>query len=345
MFPTDAEPIEPLDFNPTVKSIFKVFDKNTDRLKSVLGQPPDIDEIVSEFQNEESPMYKSVYESLSKSLSKAIKIMELAAEERRFVLTPLIARYSEKSHYEHQLCKLISSEKNIDHVFVKPIAGVESFYYHYNLYIPIPEDILEIEDRKKQVKEHWNIVNENIPRIFREDLIKEFEPLYTIGRVYGWEGAWLAYSVTIIDKGNCWSLPLVKSPFNGAQPFIGLQNGEFAILENDETENSKMKADIALKSIKERIKKNQNIQFEEGKSIEVAPEWIIATNISTNPIEPNLKKASQHVGKKLGAASIESNFPKSAAKIVEFMKKDVMGKPAYEFTPEDIGKCRIHKKL
>ena len=91
------------------------------------------------------------------------------------------------------------------------------------------------------------MVSENIPKYFKNHLLKELEPLYTVGRVYGWEGSWLAYSVTVIDKKNVfWSLPLVKSPYNGAQPFLVLKEGEFTILENDETERCKLKTKITL---------------------------------------------------------------------------------------------------
>ena len=230
---------------------------------------------------------------------------------------------------------------------MNPISGAEDIYYHYILYIPIPEDLLRLDDPKKLIRQHWEMVFENIPSKFN-NLIIEFEPLYIIGRVFGWDGAWLAYSVTVRDKKDVfWSMPLVKSPYNGSQPYLGVREGEFAVLENDGTDISKRKVKASLTKIEERAKENKSIDFKRGKSIEVAPEWIIASDIYSNNIqELDFKKSSFEVGSKLGSASIEKAEEFSdSRKMLDFMKKEIIGRPLYEFCPEEIGKCLIHRKL
>lgn len=335
-------PLKPLDFSPNVKKLFKRFDIATNQLKSILESSAGIEDIVSEFTNNSS--------GIANSYNKAIEIMKLASQERKFTLTPLIAKYSKNRHSEeqHQLYTLLTEKNDIDHTFVNPISGAEGIYYHYLLYVPIPKDILEIDDPKKLLKEHWDLVSENIPKYFKNHLLKELEPLYTVGRVYGWDGAWLAYSATVIDKNNIfWSLPLVKSPFNGAQPFLVLKEGEFTILENDETEICKLKAKRTLDKIKERVKHNQSIDYKTEKHIEVVPEWIFAYNTNSNKNKTgNLINSSHDFGTHLGPASIESNKEISdSIKLLEFMKKDIIGCPLYEFTHEEIGKNLIHQKL
>jgi len=337
MFQTEAEPSKSPHFGQNVRSIFKIFNKNTDDLKLLLEKTPELDDIISEFTSKESNQYTS--------LQKSIEMMKLASKERRFTLTPLIAKYNVEYDDEHQLHKLLTEEKEIDHVFVNPISGLEDFYYHYILYIPIPIDILKIEEPKMLLKEHWNIILDGTPKKFRTKIIKEFEPLYIIGRVYGWDGAWLAYSVTVIDNQKFWSLPLVKSPYNGTQPFLGVKKGEFAILQNDETEISRRKAKYAYNKIEQRAEKIDSIEFEHGKSIEVDPEWIITHNVYSDQFEEyDLKNSSRDFGAKLGTASIEEGFSNSKD-VLEFMKKEIMGKPLYEFSQDEIRRYRIHNKL
>lgn len=332
----ESEPSESPNFSSNPKSIFEIFNKSTDNLQKVLKNSNEIETIISAFTNKNSSMYES--------LKKSINIMRLASEERRFTMTPLIAKYNENSHEEHQLHKLMIVD-DIDHIFVNPISGIENVYYHYLLYIPIPKDILDIKDPKKQLKEHWDLVNENTPKNFKNNLIKEFEPLYTIGRVYGWNGSWLAYSVTVIDKNNFWSIPLVKTSYNGAQPFLAVKKGEFVILQNDETDISIRKAKFAIDKIENRSKQIRNIEFQKEKSIEVEPEWIAVQGIKQIDSESyKIEISPKAFGEKLGPASIDGDLT-SSNKVLEFMKKDIMGNPLYEFTEEEIHKCHIHNKL
>jgi len=329
----EAEPTT--NFAPNIKKLFKTCDENTDKLQSILET--ELDDFKDLIQK--SGLYEHLF--------KAIRLFDLAAKERKFTLTPLIARFNERSHEIHQLYRLLQNEKEFNHVFVNPIYIVTNLIYVYNLYIPIPKDLLELEDPKKLLKEHWNLVVDSIPPNLLNQAMIEFRPLYTASRVYGWDGAWLVYSVSVIDKGDFWSPPLVRSPYNGIQPVLAVKSGEFAILEYDETDSSKAKIDSVVHEISRRVRNNQFITFEESKSIEVAPEWLAASAFNKNsgiPLGMQLKEVSRNFGGKLAQASIDAKCPDSASKLIEFMKRETFGRPLHEFTSEEIKNCKIQKK-
>jgi hypothetical protein len=333
----DMQLCDPPNFSPDPEKIFKDVRKNTDNLKQLLEKKTgELDEVITEFV-EHSPGYQDF-------LNKLINRMKLASTQNKFTLTPLIAKYNEVSYKDHSLHEIISSDREIDHVFIKPVNGCEGFYYHYILYIPVPRDLLN-GSPKELISGHWNLINDGLKDFENKSTIKEFVAKDLISRVYGSEGSWIAYSVSVVDKCNLWSLPLVDTPYNGSQPFLGLKKGEFSILESDETPACKLSSQTALNKIKRRVNKKENIHFHHSESIDVTPEWIFAHGVRLNNFGGNFFEAStRDFGEKLGPSSMENdlNDPK---KILEYMKSEIMGKPVYKFTGEDIGKCKILKVL
>jgi hypothetical protein len=130
----EADPLP--KFSPNPMKIFKSFKSNTEELRSILENTDKIDEIIDNFLTQD---YLSD-SFLTKSFLKSIQMMRLASEERKFTLTPLVGKYNNSSDEVHQIQSILERNSEIDHIFVNPIAGVENFYYHYLLHIPIPKD-------------------------------------------------------------------------------------------------------------------------------------------------------------------------------------------------------------
>lgn len=326
-------------FGPKISNIFRTFKNGTENLKTQLRSSKHIDETVDEFIQKQYQMHKN--SDYINSLVKSIKIMNLASEQLLFTLTPVVAKYNDKSYESHFLPSVIDEISEIDHIFVEPKFGVEYFYYNYHLYIPIPKDILSLESPRRFIEENWYLIYPELRNYAQLNLIKQFEPLYITSRVYGWEGAWLSYSVTVVDKGDFWSLPLVRTTYNGYQPFLGIKEGEFTLLENDKTQNSETRAQIALQEIKSRITQNENIELEQRESIGVAPNWITAHAISSNEkLGSPFNHYYEDFSSKIGSGSFNENL-NSAEEVLSFMKKDTMGKPIYRFKDEEIRNCRI----
>lgn len=324
----------PPKFKQDIDSIFKQFEKESDNLGKILSDTTDIEEFVYNFIKN------------NPTIGKMIETMRLSVAGRTFTLTPLIAKYSEESKdiNIHQIYHLLrNAEKSINHVFVQPIDAFEGLYYHYELYVPIPED-MKSNSPNKLLKEHWELVRQNIPNEF-EDLIYQFEPRYTIGRVYGWESSWLVYSVVVRDIKVFWSTPLTEAPFRGTDPFLLLPKGEFAILENDGTDNSIAKIKHVKDRISDRVIGNDTVNFQQGKTIEVTPEWIaahMASTLETKKEHVIEKGPAKDFGEHIASASIEELT--TSEEVLEFMKKDVMGPPMYEFDRKLIQKNRIYRK-
>lgn len=334
-----APPTKSPTFGSTVSSVFHTFRTGSGNLKSQLKSSKHIDDTIDEFLNKQHELYNN--NDYFKSLTKSIKTMNLAAEQLQFTLTPLVAKYTSKSHENHFLPSIIEDIKEIDHVFVEPRFGVSDFYYHYHLYIPIPKNILNETSPKTLMKENWDLIDQELKCFAKHNLIRHFKPMYTISRVYGWEGSWLAYSVAVEDKRDYWSLPLVETTYNGCQPFLAVKEGEFTILQSDKTENSKRKAQEACQSIRERITQNKDVEFEKRESIKVAPKWIAAHAISsTGKPSGSFNQHYEDFSSKIGASSFNEKLD-SAEEVLKFMKKNTMGKPFYRFKDEDIGNCQI----
>jgi len=324
----------PPNFPLNVGSIFKQFGKQSNDLRKVFADTTTIEETV-----------KNVIEN-NPTVSKMIEAMRLSAAERTFTLTPLLAKYSEESEdiNIHQIYRLLhNNERTIDHVFVQPIDALEGLYYHYELYIPIPEDIGS-STPDELLKEHWGLVHQNMPDEFN-DLVYQFEPRYTIERVYGWEGSWLAYSVIVKDVKAFWSTPLKDAPFRGTDPFLLLPKGEFAILETDGTDESVEKIKYVKQRIDNRIMGNPTIEFKHGETIEVTPEWIAAhmeSTLQTKKEHAIEMDATRDFGEHIASATIDRLH--NVEDVVKFMKEDVMGPPIWKFDRKMIQKNRIHRK-
>jgi len=323
----------PPRFKSNPRVILKQFGKQSANLKTIFAAT-EIEETVDRFI-ENNP-----------TISKLIETMRISAKGRTFTLTPLVAEYSEKSENIdiHQMYRLLHDERSINHVFAQPIDACEGVYYHYELYIPIPRDMI-FDTPEKLLKEHWELVHQNTPDKFKE-LIYKFEPHYTIGRVYGWDGSWMAYSAIIGAPDKFWSVPLTEAPYRGTDPFLVLPKGEFTILENDGTNRSAERAEYVVSEIKKRTDDDNTINFDDKRTIEVTPEWIAAHMASTLAINRNHVLEigpSKGFGEHVASATIEK-LPTSDD-VLEFMKKDVMGPPMYEFDRELIKKVRksIHK--
>lgn len=323
-------------FGPNISSVFNTFQIGSGNLKTQLKTSKHIDDTIEDFLNKQHEIHKD--SDYFRSLKKSIKTMNLAAEQLQFTLTPLVAKYTSESHDSHFLASIIEDSKEIDHIFIEPRFGVEDFYYHYHLYIPIPKDIMDGDSPTIFIDENWNLICEKLKSFPKVDLIRYFKPIYTISRVYGREGAWLAYSVAVEDKRDYWSLPLVETTYNGCQPFLAVREGEFTILQNDKTENSKKKAKEACHNIRARIK---DIEFEKRESIKVAPKWISAHAISSNGKPTgSYTHYYEDFSSKIGSGCFNEKLD-SAEEVLNFMKKNTMAKPLYRFKDEDIGTCQI----
>lgn len=198
----------PRRFKSSIVGMLKQFGKQSDSLGKIFSDSSDVEEIVDKF-------IKS-----NPTIGKVIETMRLSAKGRTFTLTPLVAEYNKESEdiNVHQMYHLLHAEKSVDHVFVQPIDACEGVYYHYELYIPIPRD-MRADTPEKLLGDHWEMVHKNTPIEFKE-LDFQFEPRYTIGRVYGWDGSWMAYSAIIKDTGALWSTPLTEAPYRGTDPFL-----------------------------------------------------------------------------------------------------------------------------
>lgn len=318
----------PPRFKSNPSGMLKRFREQSENLKTIFAAT-EIEETVDKFI-ENNP-----------TISKLIETMRISAKGRTFTLTPLVAKYSEESENinVHQMYRLLHDERSINHVFAQPIDACEGVYYHYELYIPIPIDIV-FDTPEKLLKDHWELVHQNTPKEF-EELVYRFEPRYTIGRVYGWEGSWMAYSAVIKDTRAFWSKPLTEAPYRGTDPFLVLPKGEFAILENDGTGRSIEKVKYVVSEIEKRIEDNDTINFDDKRTIEVTPEWIaahMASTIVTNRNHVLGIGSSKDFGEHMASATLEK-LPTSDD-VLEFMKKNVMGAPMYEFDRELIQKVR-----
>jgi len=325
-------------FGSDLSNIIKTFRDGSENLKAQLGSSKYIDETVEDFLDKQRKLYNdnNYYESLKKS----IEIMNLAAEQVQLTLTPLVAKYTHESYESHFLPAVINDLKEINHVFIEPRFGVEDFYYHYYLYFPLGRSFLNAKDPKTLLKEHWNLIETELRSYKKYNLFRQFKPMYTISRVYGWEGAWLSYSVVVEDKRDYWSLPLVETTYNGCQPFLAVKGGEFTILQNDKTQNSEKKAIQACRNIHERVCQSKNVDFEMRKSIKVDPMWIAAHAISSGAPLSTFKQYADDFGSKIGSGSFNEKL-ETTQEILNFMKKSVMGTPVYIFKDEEIGTSKL----
>lgn len=318
-------------FGSTPRKILRKFENNTTDLKPLFKDTQLIKGVIDNFKNKNSSLYETV--------EKWILRTKLASKEHNFTLTPFIAEYNDTSSCVHQLYDILHNSE-LEYIFVEPKWGQNNFFYHYFLYIPIPEDMLAL-DKKKLINEHWQLILDSTEGFKKNKTIKGFEPMYSVSRVYGWDGSWIVYSVSAVANNNFWSLPLTRTTYNGSQPFVAVKGGEFAIMQSDDNCESISLAKDAEKQIKELVNENKNVDFYKGEDIKVMPEWIVAHGINLDNIKNgNYVNYSKDFGGKLGPIAIESDIP-NARKVLEFMKGDIMGDPTYRFKPEEITSCRL----
>jgi hypothetical protein len=151
-----------------------------------------------------------------------------------------------------------------------------------------------------------------------------------MGRVYGWEGAWLTYSVTVADKGEFWSLPLVDTPYNGTQPFLAIKEGEIAILTTDENETSKESLFNSINEIEKRTTKNRDVYFK-------------VCNSDNKKIQ-YFDNQTEDLGSKLSSGSI-NQYLNDPHDVLTYMKNEIMGKPSYIFSQTETRPISILKRL
>ena len=224
---------------PVLKT-FEQFKEKVNGYSEIFSDTSDVEQYVNDFI-EKHPEFE-----------KQLRIQQLAITEIKFELTPLIAEFSASlNSMTHEIT--LVEDKELNHVALRPIDGVEGKYYHRNLYVPIPADMLNHDSEKKLLKEHFNLMDSCIDKEFRQN-IWELKPLGIAQRMYGWEGAWMVYSYTTKDDPRViWSAPLVDSPYK-SQPFLVLEGGEFVILEDDLTPQTTTEVEDVKNRIKNRIK-------------------------------------------------------------------------------------------
>lgn len=322
-------------FDPELANIFR---KNID------------EKIKPALENElDSNLIEDKTDSLK--FDKIFKIFELFAKERSLALTLLVGTYNRKSRYVHHIPNLMDGKKDNENIYVKPVHAVPQFFYNYELYVPItykkPQDITQ-EDSKSYLKDNWNLIIDKMPKKMKEKLILTLTPKYTIKRVYGWDGAWIVYDAAVVDTGDFWSVPLVNTPFNGKQPFVCYREGEAVVVANDGIEKSQNIVKENIEEMRNRVRQNRNIWFEEQRIVDFNPTWLVASktaNVDEKSITyQNITESVQELSSNVGSATIDKNLPSKERELFEYMKREPFGKPFYVFTKDDIGNCKIINK-
>lgn len=286
--------------------------------------------------------YVEKFITVHPEFEKLLRTKQLAAKQITFELTPLIARFiAPLKNMPHE----VNLVEELSHVALRPNTAVEGMYYHCDMFVPIPDDMLDIKSEEELLKEHFNLMNSCIDKDFRQN-IYELKPLGIVTRVCGWNGSWIVYSYSTKDDPSVvWSTPLVDSPYKNTQPFLAVRDGEFVILEDDLAPEIHTRVEDVKKRIENRIKDIEGLELKAQRTIPVDMEWVIAHAINTEEVFRgfSLALAVKKIGEHIPDLTIHKEDLKGA-EILEFMKKDITTEPAYRFKLENIRKFTIRQK-
>jgi hypothetical protein len=323
--------LEPIKFRPyDVVKTFEQFEKKVNGYSKKFSDISGIEDYVNRFIHKHP------------EFAKPLQAEELAARQVRFELTPLIARFNAPIKMMTHEINLI---EELNHVALKPKNAVDGVYYHCDMFVPIPDNMLNFEYEERLLKEHHNMMNSCIDKEFRQN-IYELKPLGIVTRVCGWDGSWIVYSYSMKDDpGVVWSTPLVDSPYKNTQPFLAVKDGEFVILEDDLTPEDHIRVEDVRRRIYNRVKDIEGLELKEKEAIPVDTEWVIAHAINTDRIFRGFSMA--HAIKDLGQhipylTMHETSF--KGNELLEVLKEDIIEEPVYRFKLENIRKYTISYK-
>lgn len=320
--------LEPITFRPQdVVKTFKQFERKVNGYSKTFSDISDIEKYVDKFIREHP------------EFAKPIRTDELGAKQVKFELTPLIAMFSAPIETMPHELKLIDE---FNHVALRPDNAVEGVYYHYVMYVPILDELLNLESEEKLLKEHCSLMEGCIDEEFRQN-IYELKPLGIVTRVCGWDGSWIAYSYTIKDDPSVvWGTPLVDSPYKNTQPFVAVKNGEFVILEDDLTPENHARVKDVRTRISNRADKIEGLELKEMEVIHVDTGWVIAHAINTQNIFRgfSLEHAIKDLGQHIPDLTIhEENF--KGKELLQVLEEEITEEPIYRFKLENIRKHTI----
>ena len=325
--------LEPITFRPyDVVKTFKQFEGNVKDYSKAFSDISDIEGYVNNFIKKHP------------ELAKPLRTKVLATKQVSFELTPMIAMLDAPIKMMTHEINLIE-DKELSPVALKPKDAVEGVYYHCDMFIPIPDDMLSFESEEDLLEEHFNLMDESIDKEFRQN-IYELKPLGIVTRVCGWNGSWIVYSYTMRDDPSvAWSTPLVDSPYKSTQPFLAVKNGEFVILEDDLSPENHTRVEDVKSRIEHRIKGIEGLDLKVQEAILVDTAWVLAHAINTDKIvrgfslEHAIKDFGQHIPDlTIHEASFKGN------ELLEVLKEDVIEEPIYRFKLENIRKHTISYK-
>jgi hypothetical protein len=323
--------LEPIKFRPfDVVKTFEQFEKKVNGYSKIFSDIRDIGDYVDRFIHEHP------------EFAKPLRTGVLAAEQVKFELTPLIAMFTAPIKSMPHEINLI---EELNHVALRPNNAIEGMYYHCDMFVPIPDSMLDIKSEEDLLKEHFNLMDSCIDKDFRQN-IYELKPLGIVTRVCGWNGSWIVYSYTMKDdRSVVWSTPLVDSPYKNTQPFLAVRDGEFVILEDDLTPEDHTRVEDVRNRIYNRVKNIEGLELKEKEAIPVDTGWVIAHAINTQGIFRgfSLEHAIKDLGQHIPDLTIhKANF--KGNKLLEVLKEDVTEEPIYRFKLENIRKHTIRYK-
>jgi len=325
--------LKPIQFVPkSTNELLKKFHNGTSELEKKLpNEDTDITKIVNIFLDE-NPRYKKTYNIISKSL-----------EGRKFELEPHIVKYEVDHLNSFDHCRRIA--KRFKEAFIRPIDAVSGILYKYEMYIPIPQEILDYRHAEKVLKEHSAIVYQILESF--SDNLYEVTPRNIIGRVCGWEGSWLSYTISAKDdKTVFWGTPLANAPYKDCQPFMIVPNGEFVIIESDYTNICREQ----LKEIKSQINERIDIMnkpFMQLPTIEVDASWILASSINMRTIHRKMTapQLAHDFGGQIPKAAIHEDKLEGLELLKFIAETEMYAQPTIEFSPHLVRKYTMPKKL
>lgn len=340
------------DFNKIPNNINKLnesFFKRVEKEKEILSSSEVIDDHITMF-TKKNPRF-----------AKIVSILRQASEKQIFRLQPLIAKYNAEDIYNikgHWGAKI--SEETKHPVFILPYDHVNNQSFTYCMAIST-EGIIDVEPKsnynilkqlyidedEKILKNHFNLITECLTsQIKQSEIIKffyTFTPMYPVNRMYGYDGSWIMYRVQIKDcKEKYWSPPVCKSKYHKTQPFLILPDGEFLILEMDNSDECNDKIKIVKNDIKERMKYNKSVIFEQEEEILVDESWLIAqgvelSKIKQTPIDELKDGLVTLFGKHIPYPTI-SGYDLTTETIIENMRRECIGRPIHRFSSDLINK-------
>lgn len=325
--------LEPIKFRPyDVVKTFEQFEKKVNDYSKTFSDISDIEGYVDKFIKTHP------------ELAKPLRTKVLATKQVRFELTPMIAMsYTPIKMMPHEI-RLIE-DMGLNHVALKPKDAVEGLYYHCDMFVPIPDDMLNSESEEILLKEHFNLMAGSIDYEFRQN-IYELKPLGIVTRVCGWNGSWIVYSYTMKDDPSVvWCTPLVDSPYRSTQPFLAVKDGEFVILEDDLTPEDHTRVEDVKKRITDRTQGIEGLELKVQEAISVDTAWVLAHAINTDKVVRgySLKHAIKDFGQHIPDLTIyETSF--KGNELLKVLKEDVIEEPVYRFKLENIQKHTIRYK-